>query len=82
MGDAVEPKPMQADLMPMQSDPGAPASFKDIANIADVNERDEWYRTHCAETDGLFDIHAGLRLVPRPPDVNMILQLHLEQDKG
>eukprot|EP00965_Chrysotila_dentata_P038854 1290681-Pleurochrysis_carterae.AAC.2 len=31
MGDAVEPKPMQADL-PMQSDPDAPATFKDIVS--------------------------------------------------
>eukprot|EP00965_Chrysotila_dentata_P257230 6212818-Pleurochrysis_carterae.AAC.2 len=39
-GDAVESVPMQASL-PMRSDPGAPAAFKDIANIADVNERNE-----------------------------------------
>eukprot|EP00965_Chrysotila_dentata_P256310 6212505-Pleurochrysis_carterae.AAC.3 len=45
IGDPVEPEPIQADL-PMQSDPGAPASFKDIVNIADVNERNEWYTAH------------------------------------
>eukprot|EP00965_Chrysotila_dentata_P254107 6211762-Pleurochrysis_carterae.AAC.3 len=28
----------------MQSDPGAPAFFKDIANTANVNERNEWHR--------------------------------------
>eukprot|EP00965_Chrysotila_dentata_P087916 2902818-Pleurochrysis_carterae.AAC.2 len=59
MGDAVEPEPMQADL-PMQSDLGTPASFKDITNIADVNERKEWYRAHYAEVDQLFDMPAGL----------------------
>eukprot|EP00965_Chrysotila_dentata_P260066 6213770-Pleurochrysis_carterae.AAC.3 len=61
MGDAVEPQPMQADL-PMQSDSGAPAFSKDIANIADVSERNEWYRAHYAEIGGLFDMPAGLRL--------------------
>eukprot|EP00965_Chrysotila_dentata_P215204 6188630-Pleurochrysis_carterae.AAC.1 len=55
----------------MQCDPGAPASF----NIADVNERNEWYRAHYAEVHGLFDMPAGLRLAPRPPDLTMILQL-------
>eukprot|EP00965_Chrysotila_dentata_P077033 2543647-Pleurochrysis_carterae.AAC.1 len=59
----------------MQSDPGAPASFKDIANIADVNERNKWYRVNYAEIDRVLDMPAGLRLVPRPPDLNMILQL-------
>eukprot|EP00965_Chrysotila_dentata_P245863 6206816-Pleurochrysis_carterae.AAC.1 len=53
MGDAVEPEPMQADL-PMQSDPGTPASFKDIASIADVNERNKWHRAHYADIDGLY----------------------------
>eukprot|EP00965_Chrysotila_dentata_P150644 4976798-Pleurochrysis_carterae.AAC.1 len=79
MGDAVEPEPMQADL-PMQSDPGAPEFFEDIANIADVNEGNEWYRAHYAEIDGLFDMPAGPRLVPRPPNLTMILQPHLVQD--
>eukprot|EP00965_Chrysotila_dentata_P226629 6195524-Pleurochrysis_carterae.AAC.5 len=75
MCSTIEPEPMQADL-PMQSDPGALASFNDIANIADVNERNEWYRAHhYAEIDGLFSIPAGLLLVPRPPHLTMILQL-------
>eukprot|EP00965_Chrysotila_dentata_P254625 6211942-Pleurochrysis_carterae.AAC.1 len=74
MGDAIEPEPMQADL-PMLSDPGAPASFKDIANISEVNERYEWYRAYYAEIVGLFDVPAGLRLVSRPRDLTMILQL-------
>eukprot|EP00965_Chrysotila_dentata_P075736 2502300-Pleurochrysis_carterae.AAC.4 len=43
--DAVEPEPMQADLL-MQSDLGALASFKDIANIADANVRNSWYCAH------------------------------------
>eukprot|EP00965_Chrysotila_dentata_P159905 5281826-Pleurochrysis_carterae.AAC.1 len=76
MGDAVEPEPMQADLpMLQQSDPGAPASFKNIANIADVNKRNDWYRAHYTEIAGLFEMQAGLRLVPRPTDLTMILQL-------
>eukprot|EP00965_Chrysotila_dentata_P042552 1411336-Pleurochrysis_carterae.AAC.1 len=74
MGNAVEREQMQAEL-PMQSDPGAPAAFKDIANIADVNERNEGYRAHHAEIEGLFNMPAGLCLVPRPPDLTMILQL-------
>eukprot|EP00965_Chrysotila_dentata_P204170 6182168-Pleurochrysis_carterae.AAC.1 len=81
MGDAVEPERMQADL-PMQSDPAAPTSFKDIANIAVVNERNEWYRAHYAEIDGLFDMLAGLRLVPRPPDLTRILQLRRSRLTG
>eukprot|EP00965_Chrysotila_dentata_P177777 5872022-Pleurochrysis_carterae.AAC.1 len=40
MSEALEPEPPQANL-PMQSDPGAPTSFKDIANIANVDERNE-----------------------------------------
>eukprot|EP00965_Chrysotila_dentata_P238173 6202340-Pleurochrysis_carterae.AAC.1 len=71
MGDAVEPEPMQADLS-MQSDPGALAFFKDIANITDVNERSEWYRAHYAEIDELFDMPAGLRLVPSQPDLHSL----------
>eukprot|EP00965_Chrysotila_dentata_P246094 6206952-Pleurochrysis_carterae.AAC.1 len=74
ISDAVEPEPMQADL-PLQSDPGASASFKDIANIADVNKRNEWYRSHYAEIDGLFAMPAGLHLVPRSPNLTRIMQL-------
>eukprot|EP00965_Chrysotila_dentata_P256919 6212716-Pleurochrysis_carterae.AAC.2 len=65
---------MQADL-PMHSDPGAPTSFKDIANVADVDERNGWYRAQHAEVEGLFDMPGGLRLVPRPPDKLMLVQL-------
>eukprot|EP00965_Chrysotila_dentata_P185757 6132552-Pleurochrysis_carterae.AAC.1 len=74
MSDAVEPEPMQADL-PMHSDPGAPTSFKDIANVADIDERNGWYRDHYADVDGFFDMPSGLRLVPRSPDKLMLLQL-------
>eukprot|EP00965_Chrysotila_dentata_P048639 1613464-Pleurochrysis_carterae.AAC.1 len=74
MSDAIEPEPMQAEL-PVHSDPGAPTSFKDIANIADVDQRSDWYQAHFAEVDGLFDMPSGLRHVPRPPDKVMLLQL-------
>eukprot|EP00965_Chrysotila_dentata_P211850 6186679-Pleurochrysis_carterae.AAC.2 len=50
-------------------------SFKDAANVADVDERDGWYRAYYAKVDGLFDMPSGLRRVPRPPDKLMLLQL-------
>eukprot|EP00965_Chrysotila_dentata_P176102 5814713-Pleurochrysis_carterae.AAC.1 len=55
VNDLSEPEPMQADL-PRHSDSGAPTFFKDIANIPDVNERNDLYCAHYAEVDGLFDM--------------------------
>eukprot|EP00965_Chrysotila_dentata_P258711 6213320-Pleurochrysis_carterae.AAC.3 len=54
--------------------PCSPTQAQLHANIANVNERNEWYRVHYAEIDGLFD-PAGLRLVQCPPDLTMVLQL-------
>eukprot|EP00965_Chrysotila_dentata_P179504 5927478-Pleurochrysis_carterae.AAC.1 len=77
MGDAVEPGPMQAGL-PMQSDAGAFASFKPrtlTTSPMSTNATSGTAGAHYAEIDGLFYMPVGLHLVPRSPDLTMILQL-------
>ena len=55
----------------------APQHFSDIGKIDDVELRNEWYRTHYAENDGLLDRPDVLKAIPLPPGVTEAQLLHL-----
>ncbi len=54
---------------------GAPVSyvpkrFSDIAKIDDIEERNQWYRAHYAENDGLMDKPDVLNVIEKPDSVS------------
>ena len=50
-------------------DKWAPKHFSDIKNIPDTETRNQWYRAHFSENDGLFE-KGVLRPVPLPPGMS------------
>ena len=47
----------------------APRHFSQIKKVADVDLRNEWFKAHFAENDGLFEVPDVLKMVPLPPGV-------------
>ena len=64
------------DGKPAQVPGSAPKHFTTIKNIPDVKIRNEWYKSHFDENDGLFELEV-LNIVPIPPNVTEKELLHL-----
>ena len=70
---------LASDSAKSSTDPKwAPKRFADIESIQNKELRDEWYRAHYEENDGLFDRPDVLRVVPSPDGVpnNELMHLH------
>ena len=47
----------------------APSHFSQIKKIQDTNTRNQWYKAHFTENDGLFDFPDVLRAIPQPENI-------------